>query len=122
MELRSVVGYSSEKPREEDLWKNKTLGYRLQKAGTLGAITGVVAAATTSYFWDYPVLGSNQGYKAASWSIAKMTGRVALAFGVASMAYQGTVEFVNRFQERRTAFGPFFGGIVGGIGLGVMST
>jgi hypothetical protein len=121
MEFRGSGNYELTKPEEASLWRNQTMGYRLWKAGSLGAVVGAFAAAVTGYWYDYPPLKPTDGYKTAAWASAKMTGKVAFAFASAALVYQTTVEIVNEFQERRTALGPFLGGTLGCMTLGMTS-
>lgn len=115
-------GVETEKPREENLWKHQSVGHRLWKAGSIGAIVGAFTSAIACYWYDYPPLKVTDGYRTAAWQCAKITGKVGFAFGAASLAYQGTVEAVNAYQERRTAAGTFLGGLVGCMTLGMAST
>lgn len=122
MDFRPPSGYEHKKPREEDLWVHRSVGHRMWKAGSIGALVGAFTSAIACYWYDYPVLKPTDGYRTAAWACAKITGKVAFAFAASSLVYQGTVEMTNQFQERRTAAGPFLGGLLGCVTLGMAST
>lgn len=114
--------YHTKKPREEDLWVHKSVGYRLFNVTSIGAIVGAFSSSIACYWYDYPPLKVTDNYRTAAWACAKITGKVAFAFAASSLVYQSTVEITNQYQERRTAAGPFLGGALGCITLGMMST
>ena len=121
MDLRTP-NYEQQIPQEESLWKNRGVGHRLWKAWSIGAVTGVFTSAIVSYWYDYPVLTAKDGYRGAVYASLKMTGKYAFAFSTASIAFQATIEMVNNFQEKRTALGPFLGGIASIMTVGLFST
>lgn len=121
MEFRTS-NYEQKKPLEESLWINQSVSHRLWKAGSIGALVGAFTSAIACYWYDYPVLKPTDGYRTAAWACAKITGRVAFGFAASSLVYQSTIEVVNQYQERRTAVGPFLGGMLGCVTLGMAST